>query len=1030
METNKVKVSVESLVIPTYPEGAVEELPMFAETRAHQRSSGNPYPNKVIIEPRGKQKYDKAYTIVKLENEYLEIGIMPEIGGRIFYAMDKKTGYDFFYRQHVIKPSFIGIFGSWISGGVEFNWPYHHRPSTFMPVDYEIVHEEDGSAIVWLSEHDPVDRMKGMVGIRLAPGKAILETRVKLANRTSLRHSFLWWENAAVPVNTDYELFFPPDVNHVYFHYRRSLTSFPIAHGKFNGMRFPEGGKDISKHKNTYHSTSYFSASSQYDFFGGYDNGKNCGVVHVADHNVATGKKMFTWGYNQLAKSWGGALTDTDGAYAELMAGSYTNNQPDFSWIEPYETKNFSQFWYPISNLGAATYANYDCALHVGENCLKVQVTAPVENAHITLKSEGKIVLDTVATLMPGGAVSFDTPAFNCNAYEVTIGDVAHYVKEDKENTRKGEMFCEVPYPTELDTAEKRTLAGIHFKQYRDATQDPVVYFKAALELDPEFTPALTALGEHYCEVGEYENAREVLEKALALTNRYNINPQSGKISYLLGLAYKGLGENDLAHAAFYKAAWNEAQVSCGMTMTACIDGKRGDWSAMLDHAGMALKNNTENPLANVLVAAADLKLGRKDAALAKLYDILRVDPLNHLARYFLVVAGKMSEADFFAKLHSSPSQTCLDLAFDLLSGGFDAEAEAMLRGVEKYTTDVSPVIRCFLGETPTCPDAHRTFPNRPEEIAILEGGKGEYAKYLLGCLHYGARRYDKAEELWSTCTDWKAMRNMAVCRWRKGDRGGALAYLDRAHEMNPDSAQVIFEIAYLMNNAGMDAGETIAKIESMVDDYKTAREDIVTEWACACNRAGKHEKAYEMLVGRSYLPCEGGETALAKQYIDALNGIGKALMAAGDYEKALAKFREGQILPDNLQAGLWHEGTIVPVKYSEALCLRAMGREEEACEVFSYIANLYVDFFSNLNIAELPHYMCASKIRLGDVETGKREMRAYIEAWEHELTRRQSGYFKQSPFFISYMNDPVEERVEHYSRLIRLAEKVLEIKA
>ena len=201
---------------------------------------------------------------------------MPELGGRIYSALDKTTGYNFFYKQHVIKPALIGLLGSWISGGVEFNWPLHHRPSTFKPVDYHIDQADDGAVTVWLSEHEPLDRMKGMVGIRLLPDRSIFETVVRLYNRTELRHSFLWWENAAVPVNESYRIFFPPDVSYVNFHYKRSVTTYPVASnstGIYNGIDFGEG-TDISMHKNSRRPTSYFSAPSRYDFFGGYDNGK------------------------------------------------------------------------------------------------------------------------------------------------------------------------------------------------------------------------------------------------------------------------------------------------------------------------------------------------------------------------------------------------------------------------------------------------------------------------------------------------------------------------------------------------------------------------------------------------------------------------------------------------------------------------------------------------------------------------------------------------------------------------------------
>lgn len=126
-----------------------------------------------------------------------------------------------------------------------------------------------------------------------------------------------------------------------------------------------DGARDISYHKNTVPATSYFAAASDYDFFGGYDHAKQCGVVHIGDHHLSPGKKMFTWGYCQLAKSWENALTDTDGQYAEHMAGSYSDNQPNFSWLEPYETKEFSQYWYPISKIGTPTFANLDIAFRI-----------------------------------------------------------------------------------------------------------------------------------------------------------------------------------------------------------------------------------------------------------------------------------------------------------------------------------------------------------------------------------------------------------------------------------------------------------------------------------------------------------------------------------------------------------------------------------------------------------------------------------------------------------------------------------------
>src|SRR5580698_8350560 len=178
-----VRIWEESVVIPTYPTPLADKNPMFLDKRVYQGSSGKVYPNPFTDHVSG-EKVDKAYRAVFLENEFLLVMVLPEIGGRIHVGQDKTNGYDFFYRQNVIKPALVGLLGPWISGGVEFNWPQHHRPSTFMPVEYSLEESADGSCVVWLSEHEPMNHMKGMVGIRLSPGKSTIEATVRIYNRT------------------------------------------------------------------------------------------------------------------------------------------------------------------------------------------------------------------------------------------------------------------------------------------------------------------------------------------------------------------------------------------------------------------------------------------------------------------------------------------------------------------------------------------------------------------------------------------------------------------------------------------------------------------------------------------------------------------------------------------------------------------------------------------------------------------------------------------------------------------------------
>jgi len=193
---------------------------MFWERRVYQGSSGVVYPHPVI-EQVGHSKEDREYTAIFLENRYLLIMLLPDIGGRVQMALDKTNDYHFIYYNQVIKPALVGLAGPWISGGIEFNYPQHHRPSTFQPVDYRVVVNADGSQTVWCSEIEVMFRTKGMVGFTLYPNRAYLELQVQLYNRTAVPQSFLWWANPAVHVNDDYQSIFPPDVHAVMDHGKR-----------------------------------------------------------------------------------------------------------------------------------------------------------------------------------------------------------------------------------------------------------------------------------------------------------------------------------------------------------------------------------------------------------------------------------------------------------------------------------------------------------------------------------------------------------------------------------------------------------------------------------------------------------------------------------------------------------------------------------------------------------------------------------------------------------------------------------------
>ncbi|MCR5623388.1 MAG: DUF5107 domain-containing protein, partial [Treponema sp.] len=415
-----VQIWEEEVIIPTYETGKADKNPMFLEKRVYQGSSGKIYPYPATQEI-SLEKKDKAWHAVWLENAYLKVMILPELGGRIQRAIDKTNNYDFVYYNHVIKPALVGLLGPWISGGIEFNWPQHHRPTTYMPVDYIIRENSDGSKTLLTSDVDQMNGTKEITGFTLYPDKAYIEIRGQLYNRTPLPQTFLWWANPAVPVNDNTQSIFPPDVHSVYDHGKRAVSRFPIATSEYYKHDYSEG-VDISRYKNIPVPTSYMAEPSAYNFVGGYDYGVKAGLLHVADHHVSPGKKQWTWGCGDFGKAWDRNLTDSDGPYIELMTGMYCENQPDFTWLKPYEEKVFHQYFMPYKACGQVKNASIDAVLNVEETDGKLYIcvyaTSERKGAKLIVTEKGREIYAEKISVSPTEIYEKKIPITYKNFYD------------------------------------------------------------------------------------------------------------------------------------------------------------------------------------------------------------------------------------------------------------------------------------------------------------------------------------------------------------------------------------------------------------------------------------------------------------------------------------------------------------------------------------------------------------------------------------------------------------------------------------
>ena len=1006
--------------LPAYGVPEAEEMPMFAENRVHQRSSGNPYPNRVVTQVDRKRREEKPFRIITLENEYLRVELMPELGGRIYSALDKRTGYDFFYKQHVIKPALIGMLGSWISGGCEFNWPCHHRPSTFMPVDVAIEKEESGAVTVWMCENEPLDRMRGMVGVRLAPGEARLDTRMRVYNRTPRRHSFLWWENAAVPVNEQYRLVFPPDVHYVQFHYRKNVTSYPVASGVYNGIRMGNG-VDISYHKNTKQPTSYFCAETKYDFFGGYDEGRRCGVIHVADHTVSVGKKMFTWAYNQLSRSWEKALTDTDGPYAELMASSFSLNQPDFAWLMPYEGKEFSQMWYPVGDIGMPLCACREAAVSIHDG--KMYLQPAVELRGYTLKT---VSGEYPVSGTPREVITLPA-AEGENAFALLNEKgraVLRYERPDPRTAK--EMPAPIPDNPALDTlrtAQEAHLMGVHAEQYRDPSIRPSAYWREALKKDPEYVSALTCLAEWELSHFRPENALELAERAWRKVTVRNFHPESGELQYLMGRILETLGREDEAWEWYMQSAWAQDARSRALTRAAMIEGRRENWESMEGLAVQALKAHADNETALLLRLIARRRLNRNGAA-EDLEALRKYDPICLAAR-------ALDNAGLFGGMGADLCQSALDAAQTLWEAGEKKAAACLLEQLPRKVAQTE-FVRAYLlrdesilGRTKGL-DVGIAYPSREIEYRALRWAcekrqDDAAALRLLGCILYANENYRDAEEAWEKARladpqNAQVYRNLAVARYSHlNRREEALPLLDHALILKPHDGQLIWEKALIMNRMLVPP----QKIAAFLERENCGREDVLLELCRAYNAAGDWEKALTLLEKTDFTPCEGGEHAVAEQYMFAHHALGRKALGENKPDDALGHFEAACSLPDHLGAGLWNEALLVPHRFFAAVCLKRLGRAEEAEQLIDHILTLKQDYFSDMHLPELPCWQALAYKEKGLEAPAQELIAAHFRAQEAALRTVDAGYYGTTPFFISYMEDPAVQRqgAAHWQR-------------
>ena len=1050
-QTKPVRIWEEPCIIPTYKVYPPEKSPLFIEKRAYQGSTGKVYPLPVT-EKISDTKEDVTYHAVWLENEYLKVMVLPELGGRIQRAYDKTNGYDFVYYNHVIKPALVGLTGPWISGGIEFNWPQHHRPSTYSPVEYTTKESPDGSCTVFVSEIDKMYGTKGMAAITLHPGKAYIEIKGQLYNNTDLPQTFLWWANPAVPVNDHTYSVFPPDVNAVMDHGKRAVSTFPIATGEYYKCDY-SAGVDISRYKNVKVPTSYMAAHSDFDFIGNYDESVKAGLLHVADHHISPGKKQWTWGNGDFGRTWDRNLTDGDGPYIELMTGVFTDNQPDFTWLKPHEEKTFVQYFMPYKGVGRVGNATKEAMVSISEPAngsvtLKVYATGVYENASIRVMEKGQVLCETTADLTPQKyfEISFPAPNYmpDCKVTVSHSGRIlVEYAVYKEELKPIPEPAKPMTAPQDMKSLEELYLAASHLEQYRHATYEPADYYLEGLRRDATDIRLNNGYGLLLFRRGHIKDSIPHFQAAVEKQTRKNPNPYTGECYFNLGLALEADGQEDKAFDAFYKSTWSAETQSTGFYWLACLSARKKRYEDALEFAEKALPRNWHSMKVRTLKAALMRKLDRDNTALIE--ESLSIDPLYMGCLYEKAVSSGTFQ--FWKEKMRREAHNYLELSYLYKNAGMYEDALRILSACESDNPMLfyyRSSIHLLMGDREaalTCAKRAESapsdycFPNRTEEYGILMCavnllGSAPMAHYYLGNLLYDKKQYEKAIGHWEVSLAEKpdfatTCRNLAIAYYNKKNMPEkAMEMMEKACRLDSTYPRLWLEYDQLAAKLCVPVKQRLETMESH-PEITAQRDDLYLRYITLLNGTGRYEDALAALNSRRFHPWEGGEGKVSAQYRFALIHQAEEKLAKNEPEKAFSLLESSLTYPENLGEGKLPNVPDNEACYYMGKACRMMGQEEESVKYFRLAASGSQEpsavLYYNDQPSDYIYYQGLAYRELGEENAARKSFHQLIIYGEKHLFDKVSyDFFAVSLPEIEVFQDDLQLRNTQYCCYLR----------
>ena len=928
-----VRVWAATITLPTYAEGPANPNPPF-DLFTFGRFN-YPYPIRDALTDR---RETVMWRTLHLENEYLRLTVLPDLGGHIYSCIDKRTNREMFYANTAIKKALIGYRGAWAALGVEFNFPVSHNWVSMSPVDFATTQHADGSGSIWVGNTDQVYGSRWRIELNLQPGRAVLEQRVDLFNASDVRHRYYWWSNAAVQVWDDSRLVYPTELMGTHGFTR--IEPWPVD----------RQGRDLSVIRNqTSGPVSLFTYRTREPFVGVYHPRTNSGTVHVTSPAELPVHKVWSWGNDQDAATWRTALSDDDSAYVELQAGLF-RNQETYAFLEPQESVRFTENWLPVRDLGGITRANGDAVLHMeraasGQLRLALDVARDIPDARVVVTHHGASLIDTQIGLSPREVWRAEVAVTSAEPAVLRVSDRAgRVVIEHREKTfdltpasevRAGPVPDARAVPARARSAAEFVDSGqIHELEGRRLSA--MASYQEGLAQHPDSAQLLKAAGRLAVVLGWTEAQAEPGGVNPALTwlkAAHEKQTTDFEVQYYLGLALAGSGRLAEARPHLESAQRFRATRVPATVQLARLSAREGDVPGALQQIRIAA---ADAPRATA-IGAIEIGLLRRLHRLPEARDRARywmtIDPASSLLRYESAMAG-LTDESLWAHLAADANRV-LDLVDHHLALGAPQDALQLLdrdyprvdspaREPGAVSPHESPLIAYYRGYVRghaggDAEAAYRearslatsyVFPNRRSSYEVLRAAlkakrDDQTARFLLGSLYLASGLVEPAVEEWQQVRRAGAgiptlHRNLALAllasapspRRSAEDAGAsdlkeARRVLEEGIGADPENVEIYLTLDGVLSAVQAPTRERVSALRRFPASDRMPS-SMIFRLALALAESGDEDGAEQLFHGR-FFPREEGGTNVRAVYAQVR--ITSARMAAegGSCPAALA---------------------------------------------------------------------------------------------------------------------------------------------